>query len=107
MLSKSTINSKHNIQFLISFNSHIFRHRSAIYMQSTKTNGHQTNSPIPVLIAFTVSIKILKFKEHNIFKYNPQNCHTKTICLCAASSTVSQLFVFCLQQVYKYLPRCM
>jgi hypothetical protein len=41
--------------------SYIFGHRSAIYRQSTKTIGHQTNTPVQVVIAFTVSIKILKF----------------------------------------------
>ena len=38
---------------------------------------------------------------------NPQSRHTNTACYWASSSTVLQLSVFCLQQVYKYLPRCL
>ena len=62
----------------ISFNSYMFRHRSAIYMQSTKTNHHLTNTPIPVLIAFIVVIKILEFQNLQNLQTNPESCHTNT-----------------------------
>ena len=43
------------------FYSHNFQHHSAIYRESTKTIIDQTNTPIHVLFAHAVSIKILKF----------------------------------------------
>ena len=64
----------------ISFNSYMFRHRSAIYMQSTKTNHHLTSTPIPVLIAFIVVIKILEFHNLQNLQTNPKSCHTNTTC---------------------------
>ena len=58
----------------------MFRHRSAIYMQSTKTNHHLTNTPNPVLIAFIVVIKILEFHNLPNLQTNPKSCHTNTTC---------------------------
>ena len=94
----------------ISFNSYMFRHRSAIYMQSTKTNHHLTNTPNPVLIAFIVVIKILELQNLQHLQTNPKSCHTNTTnfeLLQVQTTARRQLFVFCLQQAHKYLPRCM
>jgi hypothetical protein len=39
----------------------MFRHRTAIFRESITPNKHKSNTPIQVLFALTVIIKILKY----------------------------------------------
>ena len=44
----------------------MFRHRSAIFRESIKTKECKSNTPIQVLIALTIVIKILTFSNSRI-----------------------------------------
>jgi len=50
-----------NIQFMVSFNSYMFRHRSAIGRESLQASVPWTNTPFQILTTLTVMIRILKF----------------------------------------------
>jgi len=55
---------------------------------------------------FVLINKILKLQNSYNLHTNSHSCHINTTCYWTSSSTITQLFVFCLQQVHKYLPRC-
>ena len=82
----------------------MFLHRNAIYKESNKTSYQQTNTP--VLVLFALMIKILKFQNlQNLQKTN--KAATPTQHVTEFLQVQSRSCLFCLQQVYKYLPLCM
>jgi len=89
---------------MIIINSYVFRHHSEHLQRSTKPMVHQTNNPIPILIALTVNNKILQIPKLKNFQTSPQSCHTDT-CYGASSSSSSQMFIFCasLYVIQRYL----
>jgi hypothetical protein len=46
---------------MMSMNSYTFRHRSAIFSESTEIKDHKSYTPIQTLITLTVLLKILKY----------------------------------------------
>ena len=52
---------------MVSTNSYMFRHRSDIFRESTKTREHESNTPIQVLIALEYGTPVPKHEGDDTY----------------------------------------
>jgi len=58
---------------MVSTNSDMFRHRSAIFRESTR--DHKFDIPLQPLMAVTVILKIFKYLNSRIHKFDNESTH--------------------------------
>jgi hypothetical protein len=77
-------------------------------MECFGTTDFDNNSWLITLSAIIISgLHCIKIPEHTkLTDRTPPCCDTKAIWQIASSSTRSQLFIFCMEHLYKHLPQC-
>ena len=84
----------------------MFRHRSAIFKESTNTKKPKSNTPLQVLITLIVFFKILKYessKAHKDDLYTPTLlCHQKHVIMSPFQYKLAAIYVLLSWQTYAY-----